>query len=263
MAHTMQSECMMHGRLSFLVRRLMPQRWWDAWGPHFTWVFTDTDIKHDLSRASQILLLPSLFFQVSIDLAVYLRYRGGLEQVRFYVQPPAVAFNLPNTLVDLECPLKSSPITETRISPLIVNVLATCYGSLHNLHRVYPSANIRRPCGEPGRRSPNRWSLPVRSVASHISVPSTAQTTRPHSQWKYICIRRDCYDTRDWDDGKNWIFLGRDDGFLVERERFGRDGRFKKSGSIVAQGVPHIVVTYYKVGGTVKSYTKGGDALNL
>ncbi len=62
--------------------------------------------------------------------------------------------------------------------------------------------------------------------------------------------------TGDWEDGKDWMFLGREDGFLVKREHFGHDGLFKKSGSIVVQGVPHNVVSYHKVENTMNMTLK-------
>lgn len=35
----------------------------------------------------------------------------------------------------------------------------------------------------------------------------------------------------NWDHGKDWMVLGREDGVLVQREHFGPDGFFMKSGS--------------------------------
>ena len=67
--------------------------------------------------------------------------------------------------------------------------------------------------------------------------------------------------TGRWNDGRDWAFLGREDGFLVEREHFGGDSLFKKSGSIVVQGVAHYVVSYYKAKDTVKSSPDEGDTL--
>ena len=37
----------------------------------------------------------------------------------------------------------------------------------------------------------------------------------------------------NWDHGKDWMVLGREDGVLVQRETFGPDGFFLKSGSFV------------------------------
>lgn len=66
----------------------------------------------------------------------------------------------------------------------------------------------------------------------------------------------------NWDHGKDWMVLGREDGVLVQRETFGPDGFFMKSGSFVVQGMPHKFVSYYKVGDTLKSCSKEGGILN-
>ena len=65
-----------------------------------------------------------------------------------------------------------------------------------------------------------------------------------------------------WDDGKNWIFLSHEDGFLVEREGFGSHTLCRKSASIIVQGVAHHIVSYYKAEDTVQSYTGGWNSLN-
>ena len=67
--------------------------------------------------------------------------------------------------------------------------------------------------------------------------------------------------TGHWKDGRDWAFLGREDGFLVEREHFGGDGLFKKSGSIVVQKVAHHIVSYYKAKDTVNPSSGEGDTL--
>ena len=56
----------------------------------------------------------------------------------------------------------------------------------------------------------------------------------------------------DWGHGQTWMVLGREDGILIQRERYGSDGLFKKSGSFIVQGIRHSIVSYYKVEGTVR-----------
>ena len=67
--------------------------------------------------------------------------------------------------------------------------------------------------------------------------------------------------TGHWKDGKDWAFLGRENGFVVEREHFGGDSLFKKSGSIVVQQTSHHIVSYYKAKDTVKPSSEEGDTL--
>lgn len=66
----------------------------------------------------------------------------------------------------------------------------------------------------------------------------------------------------NWDHGKDWMVLGREDGVLVQRETFGPDGFFLKSGSFVVRGMAHNFVSYDKVGDIVRSCSKEGDVLN-
>lgn len=67
--------------------------------------------------------------------------------------------------------------------------------------------------------------------------------------------------TGHWDDGKNWIFLSHEDGFLVEREGSGSHKLCRKSVSIIVQGVTHQIVSYYKAEDTVQSYSGGSNSL--
>ena len=66
----------------------------------------------------------------------------------------------------------------------------------------------------------------------------------------------------DWDHGKNWMVLGREDGILIQREHFGPDGLFKKSGSFIVQGLHHNIVSYYKMEDTLGKTSKDGNMLN-
>ena len=54
-------------------------------------------------------------------------------------------------------------------------------------------------------------------------------------------------DAGNWDDGKDWKFLGREDRFFVERERFSRDGLSKKLGTFVlSQSIGHYRVLFQR-----------------
>ena len=66
----------------------------------------------------------------------------------------------------------------------------------------------------------------------------------------------------DWDHGKTWMVLRREDGILVQRERYGSDGLFKKSASFIVQEIRHNFVSYYKVEDTVRQSFKDGNVLN-
>ena len=66
----------------------------------------------------------------------------------------------------------------------------------------------------------------------------------------------------DWDHGKTWIILGREDGILIQREHFGPDGLLKMSGSFIVQGIRHSIVSYHKVDNTVRQSSKAGNILN-
>ena len=66
----------------------------------------------------------------------------------------------------------------------------------------------------------------------------------------------------DWDHGKSWMVLGREDGILIQREHMGSNGFFKKSGSFMVQGTRHHIVSYYKVGDTIKQFSTDGEMMD-
>lgn len=67
--------------------------------------------------------------------------------------------------------------------------------------------------------------------------------------------------TGNWDDGKEWEYLRDEDGFRIERQGYSRDGLYKRSMSIVEKGVPHQIVSYYRLADAVESYSEEGGVL--
>ncbi len=67
--------------------------------------------------------------------------------------------------------------------------------------------------------------------------------------------------TGNWDDGKDWEYLGDEDGFRIECQGSSRDRLYKRSISIIENGVTHHMVSYYRLVDAVESYSEEGGVL--
>ena len=66
----------------------------------------------------------------------------------------------------------------------------------------------------------------------------------------------------DWDHGKSWMILGHEDGLYIQRDHLQSDVLFKKSASVIVQGIRHNIVSYYKVEDTMEDSFEDGNILN-